>query len=107
MALVLEWAALHRQELRADWERARGGTPLESLTPSTKPIAATGDRSGDTFRVADHPGVERLRSTLRRQRGSSSLYDEQMSSTGVKRPRGLGARQKLPGEAWQARMFAC
>ena len=22
MALVLEWAALHRQELRADWERA-------------------------------------------------------------------------------------
>ncbi len=33
MALVLEWAALHRQELRADWERARGGTPLESIAP--------------------------------------------------------------------------
>ena len=32
-ALVLEWAALHRQELRADWDRARGGTPLESITP--------------------------------------------------------------------------
>jgi hypothetical protein len=32
MALVLEWA-LHRQELRADWERARGGTPLESIAP--------------------------------------------------------------------------
>jgi hypothetical protein len=33
MALVLEWAALHRQELRADWERARGGEPLESIAP--------------------------------------------------------------------------
>ena len=33
MALVLEWAALHRQELRADWERARGGAPLESIAP--------------------------------------------------------------------------
>ena len=33
MALVLEWAALHRQELRADWERARAGTPLESIAP--------------------------------------------------------------------------
>jgi hypothetical protein len=33
LALVLEWAALHRQELRADWERARGGTPLEAIAP--------------------------------------------------------------------------
>jgi hypothetical protein len=33
MALVLEWAALHRQELRTDWERARRGTPLESIAP--------------------------------------------------------------------------
>jgi hypothetical protein len=33
MALVLEWAALHRQELRADWERARGGTPLQPIAP--------------------------------------------------------------------------
>jgi len=42
LALVLEWAALHRQELRADWERARGGTPLESIAPlawiSTEPM---------------------------------------------------------------------
>jgi hypothetical protein len=33
LALVLEWAALHRRELRADWERARGGTPLEPIAP--------------------------------------------------------------------------
>ena len=33
MVLVLEWAALHRQELRADWELARRGTPLESIAP--------------------------------------------------------------------------
>src|ERR1035437_4719682 len=33
MALVLEWAALDCQELRADWERACGGTPLESIAP--------------------------------------------------------------------------
>jgi hypothetical protein len=31
LALVLEWAALHRQGLRADWERARGGAPLEPI----------------------------------------------------------------------------
>ena len=33
MALVLEWAALHRAELRSDWDRARGGTPLISIAP--------------------------------------------------------------------------
>jgi Domain of unknown function (DUF4160) len=33
IALVLEWAALHRQELRADWERARGGKQLNSIAP--------------------------------------------------------------------------
>ena len=33
LALVLEWAALHRQELRADWERARGGIPLKPIAP--------------------------------------------------------------------------
>ena len=33
MALVLEWAAVHRQELRDNWERARGGEPLESIAP--------------------------------------------------------------------------
>lgn len=33
LALVLEWAALHRQELRADWDRARLGTPLQPIAP--------------------------------------------------------------------------
>ena len=33
MALVLEWAAFHRQELRLDWERARLGTPLQPIAP--------------------------------------------------------------------------
>ncbi len=33
LALVLEWASVHRQELRTDWERARAGTPLESIAP--------------------------------------------------------------------------
>lgn len=33
MALVLEWAALHRQELRSNWEWARLGTPLQPIAP--------------------------------------------------------------------------
>lgn len=33
LGLALEWAALHRQELRADWERAREGKPLEPILP--------------------------------------------------------------------------
>ena len=33
LALVLEWAALHRQELRSDWESARLGTPLQQIAP--------------------------------------------------------------------------
>lgn len=33
LALVLEWDAQHRHELRADWERVRAGTPLESIAP--------------------------------------------------------------------------
>lgn len=33
MALVLEWAALHRQELNLDWHQARGGLPLASIAP--------------------------------------------------------------------------
>ena len=33
MALVLEWAALHRQELRSDWERTRLGKPLQPIAP--------------------------------------------------------------------------
>lgn len=32
-AMVVEWASLHRQELLADWERARGGLPLEDIDP--------------------------------------------------------------------------
>jgi hypothetical protein len=33
MALVLEWAALHRAELRADWKKARRGLPLDPIQP--------------------------------------------------------------------------
>jgi hypothetical protein len=32
-ALVLEWAAQHRGELRANWDRAREGLPLERVVP--------------------------------------------------------------------------
>ncbi|HEC83652.1 MAG: DUF4160 domain-containing protein [Candidatus Parabeggiatoa sp. nov. 2] len=30
-ALVLEWASLHRAELRDNWERARQGLPLQKI----------------------------------------------------------------------------
>ena len=33
MALVLEWALLHRQELRCDWELARSGQTPEPVAP--------------------------------------------------------------------------
>ncbi len=33
LALVLEWAALHRDELRANWDRARLGETLEMIAP--------------------------------------------------------------------------
>ena len=33
LALVLEWAAGHREELRADRGRARSGQPLEPIPP--------------------------------------------------------------------------
>jgi len=33
LALVLEWAALHRAELRDDWQRARKGEPLKQIEP--------------------------------------------------------------------------
>jgi hypothetical protein len=33
LALVLEWAALHREELRQNWGRARRGEPLEPIEP--------------------------------------------------------------------------
>lgn len=35
LAMVLEWASLHRSELRANWERARRGLPLEAIEPLT------------------------------------------------------------------------
>lgn len=33
LTLVLEWAALHRDELRYDWERARSGRDLVRILP--------------------------------------------------------------------------
>ena len=33
MALVLEWAALHRDELRQDWEKARTGQTPAPIAP--------------------------------------------------------------------------
>lgn len=33
LSLVLEWAAVHRNELRANWQRARMGLPLEPIEP--------------------------------------------------------------------------
>ena len=33
IALVLEWAALHRVELREDWRPARNGETLEEIEP--------------------------------------------------------------------------
>ncbi|MBI3979307.1 MAG: DUF4160 domain-containing protein [Chloroflexi bacterium] len=33
MALVLEWAAFHRDELIENWERARQGVPLVAIPP--------------------------------------------------------------------------
>ena len=33
LALVLEWAALHREELRTNWENARLGVPPANIAP--------------------------------------------------------------------------
>lgn len=33
LALVLEWATLHREELRQDWQRAKVGQPLQPIAP--------------------------------------------------------------------------
>ena len=33
LALVLEWAELHRSELLADWDCARQGLPLAVIAP--------------------------------------------------------------------------
>jgi hypothetical protein len=32
-ALVIEWAALHQDELLAQWEHARNHQPLEKIEP--------------------------------------------------------------------------
>lgn len=33
LRLIREWAMAHRQELEANWERMRGGRPLERIAP--------------------------------------------------------------------------
>ena len=33
LALVLEWAAAHREELRANWDRARSDRTLAPIPP--------------------------------------------------------------------------
>lgn len=33
LAMVLEWAALHREELRRGWDLARHGRPPEPIAP--------------------------------------------------------------------------
>ena len=33
LALVLEWASMHRHELMQDWNRAREGKPLRTIAP--------------------------------------------------------------------------
>lgn len=33
LAMVLEWAALHRPELRRDWDLARRGRPPKPIAP--------------------------------------------------------------------------
>lgn len=33
LALVREWAAMHQDELRANWERARRDEPLQPIEP--------------------------------------------------------------------------
>jgi len=33
LALVVEWAQLHHDELLANWERARRDEPLEPIAP--------------------------------------------------------------------------
>lgn len=33
LGLVMEWAALHREQLMADWQHARAAEPLEPIEP--------------------------------------------------------------------------
>src|SRR6266487_4270065 len=46
MALVLEWAALHRHELRADWERARRNPSGVDRTARLRSRHEIGSNSG-------------------------------------------------------------
>lgn len=32
-ALVVEWATLHRAALKANWDKARAGVPIENIEP--------------------------------------------------------------------------
>ena len=33
LSLVLEWASLHREQLRRNWDRARSRLPLDKIEP--------------------------------------------------------------------------
>jgi hypothetical protein len=33
LGLIVEWASMHQEELRADWERARRQEPLQPIAP--------------------------------------------------------------------------
>ena len=33
LALILEWASLHRDELRSNWQRAQDGLPPKQIEP--------------------------------------------------------------------------
>ncbi len=33
LGLVIEWATIHQRELLADWDRAKGQEPLDSIEP--------------------------------------------------------------------------
>ncbi len=33
LALILEWAAIHRSELQDDWTKAKAGDPLNAIEP--------------------------------------------------------------------------
>jgi hypothetical protein len=33
LGMITEWAALHREELRANWKRAQSEQPLEPIAP--------------------------------------------------------------------------
>ena len=33
LSLIIEWAVLHRNELRQNWQNARDGLPLQDIAP--------------------------------------------------------------------------